>query len=396
MTRLLFTASTLGLLAALPATAATITGWNQSNVQSDGTPADYETGESIVYDQAVPPTGSVPAGASTSGKIVFTMPEADTPGIKVQPESYTDTKDGIDLAGCLMTTSDATCTSPFQSGKRIKQVMTGLDPVDLVFDVDGSTETSVYQVFGRLINNTSKALAGFSLELGFGVGNSFVEATAQDGLAFSTAFSANPKGSGAVSTQFPFGLFGDAATNPNFVLDGFFDDARTGFSTTATETRIESTDIFGAYASVFGPWMTGDAVPEGLFWDFDSDPTTDALLMAWQIAPDLWELRRDIGETCDGTFCAPGVTLDTYFTGSYADVLAQLGGASTSFTTGGIEDLANLNLNYAISLGDLGSYSSFTLRTTVYEAPAVPLPPALPMAAAGFGLLGLLRRKRRA
>lgn len=59
-----------------------------------------------------------------------------------------------------------TCSSPFQSGKRIKKQMTGLGPVDLVFDVQPGTTTSVYQVFDRIINATGAALAGFAIELG--------------------------------------------------------------------------------------------------------------------------------------------------------------------------------------------------------------------------------------
>ena len=283
MTRLLVSASILGLSMALPATAATITDWNTDNVQVGATPPDGITGESVVYDQSVPPIGT----ASTSGKIVFTPPEAGSPGIKVVNSAYPDTgkSSTLTLDGCIMASSTATCDSPFQSGKRIKQVVTGFDPVDLVFDIDDtSTTESVYQVFGRLINQTSKSLAGFSLELGFGVGNDFVQATAADGISFSTLFTAQPSGSGPVSTQFPFGLFGDADTNPNFLLDGFFADERTGFDTTVTTAKIESSAIYGPYSSIFGDWMSAGLEPQGLFWDFDQDPDTDALLMAKHIA----------------------------------------------------------------------------------------------------------------
>ena len=53
------------------AQAATISGWNTDNVVVGATPADFETGTSVVYDRdpAAP-------GAVTNGQIVFVPPEA--------------------------------------------------------------------------------------------------------------------------------------------------------------------------------------------------------------------------------------------------------------------------------------------------------------------------------
>jgi len=409
----------------LAAGAATISGWNTSNVDVGDSPDPYDTGASVVYDTNLNPDGSVPAGAETSGQIVFTPPESDTPGIKVVNEPYVDTGGGsssITLDGCIMASSTATCTSGFQSGKRIKQQVTDLDPVDLVFDVsDTDTDAaSVYQVFGRLINVTGEALSGFSIELGFGIGDEFVSAVLGDGLSISTLFTAQPNSSGLSSTsQFPFGLFGDATTNPNFLLDGFFDDERTGFNLDQDLTTLTSTDYYGAYQALFGEWLSQEDVPEAVFWDFDDNDQTDALLVAWLNDDGKWEVRRNPGETCatvDGSLtCTQGITLDPATLGyseygAFVDVVSALvSGASTCtnlpsdvcligkdyFFQDGIEDLANLNLNYAISLAADVAFDSFTIRTRVFPAePAViPLPTGAPLLAAGLGLLALLRRR---
>lgn len=63
-----------------------------------------------------------------------------------------------------------------------------------------------------------------------------------------------------------------------------------------------------------------------------------------------------------------------------------------SLVTGVIEDLANVNVNYAINLlGFQGS--SFTLRL---QTAAVPIPATLPLLISAFGLAGVMIRKRRA
>lgn len=319
----------------------------------------------------------------------------------MQPETYTQGgPSGITLDGCLMTSNPgATCTSPFQSGKRIKQQMTGFAPVDLVFDVmnavgeDGGVETSTYQVFHRLINLTGRAAAGFNIELGFGVGYSFTRASEGQGVSISAGFRAQPGGSGNVSTQFPFGLFGDASDNPNFDLDGFFAPERTGFSVASTETSIASTGFFGPYGGLFGAWLSQESVPYGAFWDNDNDPTTDALLMAWLNPEGLWELRRDVADIALGE--AISLLLPETFT-SFDDVVARLG-LGDLLSEGEIEDLANLNVNFAIALGDMGDATSFTLRTTMIAAPvaAIPLPAGAPLLLLSLGALGLVRRRRR-
>lgn len=374
-----------------PASAATILAWNTSNVSVGATPPDGVTGFSVVYDGAP----SDPA-STTSGRIAFTPPEAISPGIQVQPEVYTQGGPaGITLDGCLMTSNPgATCTSPFQSGKRIKKQMTGLAPVDLVFDIQPGTTTSVYQVFDRIINMTGAALSGFAIELGYGVGSNFVAASDTGGLTFSSLFSAQPTGSGPVSTQFPFGLFGDATDNPNFSLDGFFAPERTGLTTDLTPTKITSTGFYGPYSTLFGSWLSQDAVPQGAFWDNDNNPLTDALLMAWlNPATGLWEMRRNVVDL--GAGIAGSLTgAEVLNFASFDELNAQLG-LGSALLQDVIEDLANLNVNYAIQVGDLGRATSFSVRTTVFAVPIapVPLPAGAGLLAVALGGLAMLRRR---
>ncbi len=345
-----------------------------------------DTGYSIVYDR----DATDPAAVS-NGQIAFTPPEAVSPGIKVQPEVYTQGgPDGITLSGCPMTSNPgATCTSEFQSGKRIKQQMTGLGPLDLVFDVTGGEDTAFYQVFHRLINVTGEALKGFKVELGYGIGDAFQTVT--EGLKFAAGFRAQPTGSGPVSSQFPFGLFGDATTNPNFTLDGFFAADRTGLNVTFADNLLASSGFYGPYDTLFAGWLSQDDVPLGGFWDNDADPLTDALLMVWfNPATQMWEVRRQVSAS-DPT------QAETIAPVSFATLAEAEAYLNLTLLRGAIEDLANLNLNFGIEVGDY-AYSSFTLRTTVLPADlvaAVPLPAAAPLLAAGLGLLAMLRRRRR-
>ncbi len=389
----------------------------------------------------------MPIGATTSGTIAFTSREAFTPGIEVDTTPYTTGGPSAtqrDLDGCILASSSATCTSEFQSGKRIKQKMTEADaPVDLVFNIDpsmvktdpdtGDVVDHVYQVFGRLINTTGQALDGFKLELGYGVGSDFIAAVPGAGLSFAdtSQYVAPPARTAAAGTQFPFGLFGPAADNQNFLLDGFFDAERTGLmvpDVSTGDTILASMDstYFGNYLDIpggygeFGPWMNQADVPDGLFWDFDQNPLTDDLLVAWQLEPGArctWELRRTAGQTCEnvGTadeVCSPGQTLapDEYIVGTLEEVKAALEGSGAAMADlgdpGPIEDLSNLNLNYAIALGDLSSLfpnfgtdglASFTLRTTVFavdDLAPVPLPAGAPLLLAGFAALGWMRRRQ--
>lgn len=66
--------------AAHPAAAATIKDWNTANVVVGPEVADFTSGASVIYDRDV--TAGV-VGAVTNGRVSYTAPEANTPGLKV-------------------------------------------------------------------------------------------------------------------------------------------------------------------------------------------------------------------------------------------------------------------------------------------------------------------------
>lgn len=413
-------AVSLMALCAGAAQAVTISDWNQDNVVVGATPEDGVTGYSYVYDRDV--TGGTD-GAESSGRIAFTPPEAVSPGIKVSEVDIPQGgNNGITLEGCLMTSNpDVGCDGEFQSGKRIKEQITGTGFVDLVFDLDfsdndpedGVNVPTVYQVFHRLINVTGQNLAGFTIQLGFGVGGDFTMAGLGDGLSFSQDFRAQPSGSGAASTQFPFGLFGDASDNPNFTLDGFFAPERSGMSVGFNDldpgeaivaTQLASLGFFGPYGDLFGSWLPQQGVPTGALWEYEVGK--DPLVMAWLNGDGEWELRRDFARDAEGNILGQLVGDVVSLTGedvkyfaSFADVQAYLE-LETAFFDDVIEDLANLNVNFGIQLdhaalfgdGQTPYRTSFTLRTFV--AP-VPLPAAAPLLLAALGGLALVGRRRR-
>jgi hypothetical protein len=383
-----------GILPAI-AGAATIDSWNLSNVEPGPTVTGTATGESVVYDRVLPDTD-----ATTNGKIVYTAPEADTPGMIVSNQSFTQS--GDTYTGCILASSGTTCGGDFQSGKRFKMQATDTGAVDLVFNVTETETDSVYRVFQRLINVTGEALGGFKVELGTGIGSGFTASTDNDGLSFSSTVSMGPDGASSFS-QFPFGLFGSLTQpNPNpLELPGFFDTtSRAGFNVVQSLDSIVSTGFYGNYATLFGNWLSQEDVPDGLLWDYASG-AADPLVMAWDNGTQ-WEVRRGIDDSLDGTlgvisakdvYALAEDQWKTYDYDDIAGVEAFLSGIA--LLEDAIEDLANLNLNFAINLGSNFSGSTFTLRTT--SIAPIPLPAGLPLLLTGLaGLAGLRHRRKQA
>lgn len=389
-------AAALAIAATAPmaAHAATISGWNTDNVVLGGPVSGTATDASVVYDRTLPD-----ANAATNGQIYYAAPEAGDPGLRVSNTGYTTGQGTFD--GCILASSTAECNSGFQSGKRFKQQLTDTGPVDLVFDVTTTDSDSLYQVFHRIVNLSGQKLESFSVQLGTGVGSGFQASTDGDGLAFSSSVELGPNNEAAFS-QFPFGLFGSTEQpnpNPNFTLGGFFDTAdRSGFDLNSpNEDTLTSDGFYGRYGAIFGDWLDQSMAPDGLLWDFDG--VSDPLVMAWDNGLG-WEVRRGIDDSLDGvmgTLSAKDVySLDeslweTYAYDDIADIEEFLKGVMLEQDS--IEDLANLNLNYAIALGSNFTGSSFTLRVDTNPA-AVPLPAAAPLLLAGLGALGFARRRR--
>lgn len=358
---------------AVPGMAATITGWNLNNVEQVPDAGDPALGISYIYDRDV--SGGT-AGAVSNGQILWLA--SPQPGMTVLNDDP-DLNPGQSIPDCIVAVG-ANCEGPFRSDKRVKMRATSVGTIDLAFDTSPSAANS-YQLFHRLINVTPEKLKGFSIELGYGLGADFVSSGADDGLAFDLTVELGPDNLPAF-TQFSFGLFGDAADNPNVDLDGFFATERSGFGLDIGEDLIATTGIYGPYAGLFGPTMLNQAsVPNGYFWDNDGDPLTDPLLMAWFNGTD-WEARRaiDPDDPTKAISIAPTIV-------SEADLQAL------GYELDIIEDLRNLNVNLNILTDESFDGSQFTLRFTTA---AVPGPSTWTIMLAGVGLLGATVRRKRA
>ncbi len=432
MRKTFLTSAIVGLSAALPVSATTLGTWNLGNVAVGGVPADGETEVSTIF---VDDTST-----DSNGQIAYTAPEAQTPGLTALNDFYASGAGTFD--GCIRAEVGGTdCATGYQTGNRFKLQLTETGAVDLVFNVDPAAAgtqggmntdgsfatpgTNTYQVFGRAVNLTGLELESFELQLGFGVGADFEASTAGDGLSFATGLTLGPENLDAF-TQYPFGLFGDAPTQ-NADLDGFFNNGRSGFNVLFSEDSIASDGFYESiltelnqgrgYEDLFGNWLSREMAPAGLLWDNDNDEATDALVMAWQLENGTWEALRDIatlptaGDPDNGVDPTAGTAVSKLldpipFANEAAAIEHFTDQGATVSTEPNIEDLANLNLNFGITLADtfMGwtddltgqTNTNFTLRLASVAAPVspVPLPAGAPLLLAGVAMIGFLRKRR--
>jgi len=317
-------------------------------------------------------TNTIPSG-TTNGRLVWDPTEATSPGISVDNDTPPNSPPGA--TGCILA-GGATCDDPRQSGKRYKLQATAAGPIDLVFDIDPNYAPvdGIYRIFGKIINAMPASMSGYTLELGTGVGSSFTRFTGTEGITFYTPLNDPPK-EFELASVFPAGLFSPAGT-PAGSGEGFFSADRSGFDLLYAPTVIQTNGIYGDYATFFGDaLLTGSAVPDGYFFDDDSDPLTDDILQAWfdETAGQWLYGQADAFAPVDASTLATWALDPLYYVGA-------------------IDDLANTNLNASIVFSG-ATASSFTLRTT---PSAVPVPAGIVLMGsvmAGAGALSALRRR---
>ena len=272
------------------------------------------------------------------------------------------------------------CSSFFQSHKRFKIAMLpatvegvadGAEgkPIDLVFNVTDSGGIKPYQVFSKINNYTGKRLKGYKIVVGTGVGAAFQSADQlgiDEKLFISLGIDEGKTNAGVLDgsnlfdadeglATFSHGLFG--APDKHFTANGFFDSRTAGFNVEQvcstnvcvtyqpfpggvnvpySDTILSTTALPSNYVQApvnFGDWLHFGLAPKGIFWDFDSDPATDADLVAY------W----------NGTGW-----VKNFDSGFAAVTEAQLNAwaADPLYSVDNIEDVVNLGINYIVKVGD--------------------------------------------
>jgi len=375
--------------------AGVIDNWNTDNVViAPGPYTAYTTYYSTIYTDS---------GMTTSnGVISWKETDVQAPGLKVV------NGDDVDGTNCLMTTgfnpydlSDKQCSDPLQSSKRFKVKNTANGPVDLSFNVSEGM-MNVYRSLQKLTDGTDARWSGFTVELGFTVNGMFVPSTTSDGLGFSdlsgnvwtapvSTYQTLPD---IFSAYFAQGLAGPA--DQYHEETGYFNPSeRMSFAMIATEDTITSDGISASYSDIFGQWLNSSAVPIGIFWDNDGDINTDNVLMAnCADAADITKSGAHSGDditglTCNGVWVtyraqagldANGIPYpsdgipniialaDLDPNGVYTSITeAVASGNPAPYYMDYIEDLANLGLNFWISVGDTSAWptpDNFTIRYT--------------------------------
>jgi hypothetical protein len=217
--------------------------WNLDNISVevpdgsfDSATGAYTVGKAGLYYSDV----SDGSGTVTGTVVGKSWPVGEPPGIKVVNDDL-DVNNGKPTS-CLLTTSyleggyldvatplPTICSSGFQSHKRFKVNMGPNSiggAVDLVFNVEPDEGSRDYQVFQKINNYTDHRLEGFTLQVGFGIGDSFQAAgdavlTREGDAPLSLSTPAEIFDADQLAT-FSHGLFGPA--DEHFPEDGFFDD----------------------------------------------------------------------------------------------------------------------------------------------------------------------------
>jgi hypothetical protein len=357
--------------------AAKIVEWNQDNVDV-GTPAEGETGKSIVY------TGV--DKTETFGGVLWTQ-EADnvqSPGMKVVTDGSGSGTDG----SCIMTSgfnpSDSNnikqCDDPQQTSKRAKVYTDNLNgAVDLVFDVEegdpveSDPADSTYRFFLKYENLSSSRIKSFKIQLGTGIGQDFTLSTENDGVAFAkrdgsevlNQTNIDSYSDNELATVFAFGLFGNAETSDVHGTDGYYDPTdRARFTMKIlSEDELKAFPVTDNIASLYGgamqSWINKAIAPQGYSYDHDGIPDTEAVLVAdFDASGNGWQIRRLCSDNVTEQLIAASLLNDTECRLSANDNPVPLSQATldlwsantTLFAQGPIEDFGNVNVNAHIKI----------------------------------------------
>ena len=321
-----FRRKTLSTLIALGCSA-----WGAQAMAGEVLDLDYATGDGYVF-----------------------VDEADglfDPGLKIiTGQVNNDEANGTTPSGalnCILSNRETSaCDGPPRSSKRVKNHLTGMGAFDTVFTTAPTGGTTEYFNFGKLTNDTGARLVGFEVIVGTGSGSNFVAAddSSLAGLLNMDDIDGDNQDPRA---QVPCGLFGNNCANTGQV--GYFDTngSNDGFNFVldGTDTLVASS-LGGDYLTIVGDGLlSSNQVPDGLFLD-DGDPATEDELLYWYTGT---EWRDGDNNPVD-----------------QATIDAEL--AKSNTYVGEIEDMANVNLNYAFDIGDI---NGFTVRFVPVFSPIV-------------------------
>ncbi|SHI60453.1 hypothetical protein SAMN02745165_00530 [Malonomonas rubra DSM 5091] len=358
------------------ANAGTIDGWDESTYAVPAGPyTEYETYGTAIYN----------ADGLSNGVMIWKESDVQNPGMKVVHN------DDVDGSNCLMVTgynpydlSDKQCSDDLKSSKRwkIKHYTNG--NIDVKLNVTPGSTKTVYRSYQKITDGTDVKWAGFTAQLGYMDGGTFVPSTAGDGLGFvdrknnfitSTSSAVQPDV--VLSANFAQGLAGPA--DKYHPEPGYFDPfARFVFELNATEDSLATGAQSTNYTDLVGPWNNTDSVPFAYFYDDDQDPNTDNLLMANCEGP-YTVINEETEEIiCDGEWVTyrSQEGLDANGAPYESDGVRKVVSAATVaawqadqwYNTGSIDDLANLGLNYSLAIDSNYDKDNFVIRFTPIPA----------------------------
>ncbi len=382
------------LALAATAQAATVTEWDTTSVDLYNGPVEtFSSYVSHVYADGGLFTETPFLDAL--GGVLWKERDTQFPGMSIV------NGDDVDGTNCIMSAGynpeDGTikqCSDPFQSSKRFKSLMyQSGNGLILKYNVlnDGSTKT--YRLLQKLSNWTGGLVSDFTLELGFVDANgNFIPSTSSDGLGISDQYGnvwADPIAKDQtlqknLAALFAHGLFG--APDNHHTEPGYFNPyVRGEFDLVAEEDRIVSNGISAAHADLFGQWNTSPITITGMYWDADQLWYTDNILMAncngtfdeaAGVCNGVWETYREQ----EGTHIDPETGEEVAYLGvgvakPVSQAMLDEWAADPWVAPAPIDDFANINLNYYITLGSTSKWptpDSFAIRFTPNAGTPVP------------------------